>query len=357
MVPAAYVRLEALPLTDNGKLDRAALPAPGSNAFSTRDFEPPRGKTEERLARIWADLLRTERVGRHDSFFALGGHSLLAVRMLSRLRQDLGADMPLADLFARPVLADFAAAVSKGARRPLPPIEPASRDGALPLSFAQQRLWFVAQIEGASQGYLIPLNMRLRGELDKRALKLALNRLVARHEALRTVFFVGDGEPVQRIAAAGVGFALEEYDIEDERDREGALERLAIEESHTPFDLEAGPLARARLIRLNDRDHALLVTLHHIVFDGWSTGVFQSRVERALRGLPGGRRRSPAEVGDPIWGLRGLAAALALRRNAEGAGRLLAARTGGRAGGSGLADGPPPSGAARLRRLDCAAGV
>jgi hypothetical protein len=356
MVPAAYVRLEALPLTANGKLDRAALPPSGSDAFSTRGFEPPRGKTEERLARIWADLLRIERVGRHDSFFALGGHSLLAIRMLSRLRQDLGADMPLADLFARPVLADFGAAVSEGGRRPLPPIEPESRDGALPLSFAQQRLWFVAQIEGASQGYVIPLNTRLRGELDKRALKLALSRLVTRHEALRTAFFVVDGEPVQRIAAAGVGFALEEYDIERERDREGALERLAIEESHKPFDLEAGPLARARLIRLNDHDHALFVTLHQIVFNGWSTGVFN----RELNALCAAFR---ARGGNPLpklaiqYGDYALAAALALRRNAKRAGRLLAARTGGRAGGSGLADGPPPSGAARLRGLDCAAGV
>ena len=273
MVPAAYVRLETLPLTANGKLDRNALPAPDLGAFSGHAYVPPLGETEQRLARIWADLLRLERVGRNDNFFELGGHSLLGVRMLSRLRQALGADVPLAVLFARPVLADFAAAADEGAPSPLPPIEPASRAGPPPLSFAQRRLWFVAQMEGAGRAYHIPLNVRLRGELDKRALKLALDRLVARHEALRTAFFLVGGEPVQRIAAADVGFALMEDDLKGEGDPEGGLKRLAIEESETPFDLEAGPLARARLIRLADRDHALLVTLHHTIFDGWSTGV------------------------------------------------------------------------------------
>jgi amino acid adenylation domain-containing protein len=151
MVPAAYVRLEALPLNANGKLDRNALPAPRNEAYPARDYEPPQGETEERLARIWAGLLQVERVGRRDNFFELGGHSLLGVGMLSRLRQVLGADVPLADLFARPVLADFAAVAGGRGRSVLPPIEPASRGGPMPLSFTQQRLWFVAQMDGADR--------------------------------------------------------------------------------------------------------------------------------------------------------------------------------------------------------------
>ena len=191
MVPAAYVALEALPLNANGKLDRSALPAPGSEAFAARGYEPPRGKTEQTLAGIWAGLLRVERVGRHDNFFELGGHSLLGVRMLSRLRQVLGVDLPLADLFAMPVLAKFAAAAAEGARSPMPAIGPASRAGPLPLSFAQQRLWFLAQLERVSQAYHIPLGLRLQGDLDRAAMKRALDRLVARHEALRTTFAAG----------------------------------------------------------------------------------------------------------------------------------------------------------------------
>jgi len=289
MIPAAFVRLEAMPLTANGKFDRRALPAPEMDAFSARGYEPPVGEIEERLAAIWADLLRLRRVGRRDNFFELGGHSLLAVRMLSQLRQVLGADVLLSDLFARPVLADFAAVVGEGGRSALPPIEPASRGDPLPLSFAQQRLWFGAQIEGAGRAYHIPINVRLRGDLDKRALKLALDRLVARHEALRAAFTVVEGEPVQRVAGADVGFVLQEHDIEGERDPEGALERLAIEESEIPFDLEAGPLARARLIRLADRDHVLLITLHHIIFDGWSTGVFNRELSALYAAIREGR--------------------------------------------------------------------
>ncbi len=289
MVPAAYVALEALPLNANGKLDRSALPAPRSEAFAARSYEPPQGKTEQTLARIWAGLLRVERVGRHDNFFELGGHSLLGVRMLSRLRQVLGVDLPLADLFAIPVLAKFAAAAAEGARNPLPAIGPASRAGPLPLSFAQQRLWFLAQLERVSQAYHIPLGLRLQGDLDRAAMKRALDRLVARHEALRTTFAAVDGRPVQRIAAADLGFALEEHDLDGEPDPEGALQRLVVEESLGAFDLECGPLARGRLIRLSEREHVLLVTLHHIVSDGWSTGVLKRELSALYAAFREGR--------------------------------------------------------------------
>jgi amino acid adenylation domain-containing protein len=273
MVPAAYVRLDALPLTANGKLDRKALPAPDGAAYVARGYEPPAGEIEIRLARIWADVLKLERVGRNDHFFELGGHSLLAVRVISRLRQALGVEVAVTELFARPVLAEFAEAVREGARSRLPPITAAGRDEPLPLSFAQRRLWFLAQMEGVSQAYHIPLGLRLTGVLDGGALRRALDRLVARHEALRTTFDHGDGQAVQRIAAENGSFSLHEHDLRQHSNAEGELQRLAIEEANAAFDLQAGPLVRGRLIRLGDREHVLLITLHHIVSDGWSMGV------------------------------------------------------------------------------------
>ena len=296
MVPAAYVRLDALPLTANGKLDRKALPAPDGAAYAARGYEAPASEIEMRLARIWADVLGLERVGRHDNFFELGGHSLLAVRVISRLRQALGVEVALAELFARPVLAEFANAVREGARSTLPPIMAARRDEPLPLSFAQQRLWFLAQMEGVSQAYHIPLGLRLTGELDGGALRGALARLVARHEALRTTFDHVDGQPVQRIAAEDSGFDLQEHDLRQHSDAEGELQRLAMEEANAAFDLQAGPLIRGRLIRLDDREHVLLITLHHIVSDGWSMGVLSRELGALYRAYSQGQA-------DPLPGL------------------------------------------------------
>ena len=273
MVPAAYVRLDALPLTPNGKLDRDALPLPTGDAYAGRSSEAPEGEREEMLASIWSELLKIDRVGRRDNFFELGGHSLLAVQLVSRLRQALNVEVQLSEVFAHPVLADFAGAITEAPVTTLPAIAPAGRDGALPLSFAQQRLWFLAQFEGASAAYHMPGGLRLQGQLDRLALIKALNRIVARHEALRTTFVMQDGEASQRILAADIGFALAEYDLSGVAEAEDELGRLAAEEASHPFDLEQGPLIRGRLVRLAKDDHALLVTMHHIVSDGWSMGV------------------------------------------------------------------------------------
>ncbi|HEX8246534.1 MAG TPA: condensation domain-containing protein, partial [Longimicrobium sp.] len=269
MVPAAYVRLDALPLTPNGKLDRRALPAPEDDAYAARAHEAPVGHTEQALAEIWAEVLGLERVGRHDNFFALGGHSLLGVQVISRVRQVLGVEAKLGQIFTRPVLADFARELETAARAELPPIEPASRGDRLPLSFAQQRLWFLEQLGSLGGTYHVPTRLRLRGALDRAALARALDGIVARHEALRTTFTEVDGAPEQRIAPAEVGFHLVEHDLADRAE----LERAMAEEARAPFDLRRGPLVRGRLIRLADDDHVLLITMHHIVSDGWSTGV------------------------------------------------------------------------------------
>ena len=274
MVPAAYVRLTAMPLTPNGKLDRGALPAPDEDAYATVGYEAPQGETEKSLAQIWADLLRLDRVGRHDNFFNLGGHSLLAVRLTSRIRQMLGIEVALNDLFTYPTLVDFAHSIDNANRTDLPLINRTSRSESLPLSFAQQRLWFLAQMDGVSRAYHVPFNLRLKGILDTSALRRALDRIVTRHEVLRTTFHLIEGEPIQRIASAeSANFFLLDQDLSQSGNTGAGLDQLIAREAEEDFDLETGPLIRGRLVRLAEEDHALLITMHHIISDGWSMGI------------------------------------------------------------------------------------
>ncbi|HEX6911548.1 MAG TPA: amino acid adenylation domain-containing protein [Longimicrobium sp.] len=276
MVPAAFVRLEQFPLTPNGKLDRRALPAPDGDAFATRGYEAPAGEMEQALAAAWSEVLGVERVGRRDHFFELGGHSLLAVRMVSRVRRALGLDAALGTVFQRPVLADFAQALAAAGRAELPAIGPVDRGAPLPLSYAQQRLWFLEQSGDLGSTYHVPLGLRLRGALDRGALLRALDRIVARHEVLRTTFGIRHGEPEQRIAPETAGFALVEQDLAGQGS--DALRRVVADEAAAPFDLERGPLVRGRLLRLADDDHALLLTLHHVVVDEWSIGILMDEL-------------------------------------------------------------------------------
>ena len=225
MVPAAYVRLERLPLSPNGKVDRRGLPAPDGDAYGVRRFEAPVGETETVLARIWADLLKLERVGRYDDFFELGGHSLRAMRFISQLRQALGVEVAISDLFAHSNLAGFATIVESAAQTTLPAITPAERGGPLPLSFAQQRLWFLAQMEGASEAYHIFYGWRLKGLLNYAALRQALDRIVRRHEVLRTTFEPINGDPSQWIHSADESvFHLVEHDLHGQVDAQKELE-------------------------------------------------------------------------------------------------------------------------------------
>ncbi|HEY2360447.1 MAG TPA: amino acid adenylation domain-containing protein [Candidatus Angelobacter sp.] len=275
MVPAVYVRMDQMPLTANGKLDRKALPAPGLDAYATQAYEAPQGETERMLAEVWAELLQVEQVGRRDNFFTLGGHSLLAARVVTRIRQRLDVAMTVGDLFAQPVLADLAHRLQGAARVELPAILRGDRGRRLPLSFAQQRLWFLAQIEEAGQAYHVPIGLHLKGELDAGALRRALDRIVARHEALRTTFVSIEGEPGQHIASAEDSrFHLVEHDLSRHRDANAELSRLLAEEANASFDLQAGPLIRGRLIRQSEDEHTLFINMHHIVSDGWSMGVF-----------------------------------------------------------------------------------
>ncbi|HET7461692.1 MAG TPA: FkbM family methyltransferase, partial [Longimicrobium sp.] len=292
MVPAAYVYLEALPLTPNGKVDRKALPAPELASAEDRSVAP-RTPAEEVLAGIWAEVLGREQVGVEESFFALGGHSLLGTRVVSRVRELFGVELPLRALFEGPTVAELAVRVEEMRRAGLPvlpPVAPAERTGALPLSFAQERLWFLDRLEPGSATYNIPAAWRLGGVLDQAALERALGEIVRRHEALRTVFANVDGSPVQVIAPFG-GFALPVEDLSgwNEADREAAFRRRAGEEARRAFDLSAGPLFRAALLRLHAEDHVLLVTMHHIVSDGWSMGVLQRELSALYTAYREGR--------------------------------------------------------------------
>jgi amino acid adenylation domain-containing protein len=282
MVPAAYVVLEALPLTSNGKLDRKALPTPEGAAYGQQGYEAPQGEVETVLAETWAELLQLDRVGRHDHFFELGGHSLLAMRMLARLRQCLGLEVALVDLFAQPVLHAFAGVVGRSAASALPALVGGPRPALLPLSFAQQRLWFIAQMsEQASVAYHMQSGLRLRGRLDDVALQAALERIVQRHEVLRTSFKVIDGQPVQCIDAAG--FRLLRHDLRTAADAPAPVAHWSRIEAREPFDLEHGPLMRGRLLRLGDEEHVLLLTMHHIASDGWSMAVLTSELSALYR--------------------------------------------------------------------------
>ncbi|WP_235568666.1 non-ribosomal peptide synthetase, partial [Lysobacter sp. Root983] len=276
MLPSAYVHMAEWPLTAHGKLDRSALPAPQEQVRTARTYSAPEGETEQGLAAIWQGLLGVERIGRDDHFFELGGHSLLVVRLRSQVRATFGIDLPLKAVFNRPQLRELAAELQDISRSDIGTIARADRSGHLPLSLAQQRLWFLASFdERASLAYHMPSALRLTGSLNRAAMKAALDRLVARQEGLRARFVEVEGVPYQAFAPEDVGFALVEHDLAhlpaDQLER--VVRAQAEEEAAAPFDFTQGPLIRGRLLRLADDEHVLLVTQHHIVSDGWSVAV------------------------------------------------------------------------------------
>ncbi|HST58467.1 MAG TPA: condensation domain-containing protein, partial [Longimicrobium sp.] len=305
MVPAAYVRLDALPLTPNGKLDRKALPAPDF-ASAGDAYVAPRTPAEEVLASVWAEVLRVERVGVHDSFFSLGGHSLLATRVVSRIREVLGIELPLRALFEGPTVGQLAGRVDEIRRvgTPLlPPVVPVDRDGPLPLSFGQERLWFVDRLEGGSTFYHVTSAVRLSGTLDAGAMERALGEIIRRHQSLRTAFREVDGEVAQVVAPfAGFTLPVEDLSALDEAAREHAAHRRAASEAERPFDLTEGSLFRARLLRMADREHVLLLCMHHIVSDGWSMDILAHELatlyDAYVDGLPSPLPELPVQYAD-----------------------------------------------------------
>ncbi|RKH38701.1 condensation domain-containing protein, partial [Corallococcus llansteffanensis] len=295
MVPSAFVPLEDFPLTPNGKVDRKALPAP--DASLTTAYVAPRNELEQKLAVLWSEVLRVPRVGLSDDFFALGGHSLLATQLVSRIRSTFSVELPLRALFEATSLEAFAtrlqAALQSSATTTLPPLVPTEKNGPQPLSFSQQRLWLLHQLEPDNAAYNLPAALRLSGHLDVEALRRTFELLVHRHGALRTTFAVEQGEPIQLIHPPAA-WKLEAEDLTSlpAEQRQAEALRLAIEDARQPFALEAGPLFRTRLLRLAGDEHVLLVNMHHTVSDGWSIGLLIREVTAAYGALASGQSPS-----------------------------------------------------------------
>ncbi|RYE40003.1 MAG: amino acid adenylation domain-containing protein, partial [Hyphomicrobiales bacterium] len=279
MVPAQIMQLQAMPLSPNGKIDKRALPVPELIESDT-EYVAPRTQAETLLAGIWAEVLKVEQVGIHDNFFALGGHSLLAMRLVSRIRSELAIDLPLATVFDTPTLAHLASQVDMSMpASALQAIPVADRDIWLPLSFTQQRMWFLHNLEPTLTTYHVPLTMRISGALDIDALQRAYGEVISRHEILRTTFRTVEGRPVPVISEAPVSalssappslMSLADLSKLDAASRESLIAQMIEEEGAVPFDLVHGPLIRACLVRLGSSEHILLATMHHITSDGWS---------------------------------------------------------------------------------------
>ena len=305
MVPAAYVRLEKLPLTANGKVDRKALPEPEARPES-REYQGPRNAIEEIVGGIWREVLALERVGVDENFFELGGHSLLATRVVSRVRDAFDVELRLKTLFEKPTVAGLAEVIQlnrvSGSNEALgerltKSFPRADRGRDIPLSYAQQRLWFIDQMEPGSPAYNIPCAVRLTGSLDADALRRSLDEVIRRHEALRTSFPLREGQPVQQISPDHK-IRLEELDLSEmgERQRVQRVKELIREETSRGFDLARGPVIRGRLLRLGSQEHALIVTTHHIVSDGWSIGLMIKEFAQLYEAFKEGKPSPLAEL-------------------------------------------------------------
>jgi hypothetical protein len=281
MVPAQFVMLEALPRTHNGKLDRKALPTPEVTAYTARGYESPLGEIETTLAQIWSDVLKVERVGRHDHFFDLGGHSLLALKTVSRIRDAFEVDLPTRALFEKPILADLAKALTggQGSGGNVQRIEPRTQSGPCALSFAQERFWLLQQLSPASPAYNIVDVIRFEGAYEAEAMRKVLKELVRRHEILRTIFTNGHEEPMQ-IVLPTIDAMLSELDLSalPKQERECEWLRVVRDEGRKPFNLSQAPLFRGTVVHLTPQEHRLLLTLHHIVADEWSMEVLHQEI-------------------------------------------------------------------------------
>ena len=307
MVPSAFVLLAELPLTPNGKLDVRSLPAPEKENRTT-ELIKPRTLTEKLLAQIWRSILKCSEVGIHDTFFELGGHSLLAAQVISRIRLRMVLDVPLRRLFEHPTIAELAEFIDSALAQPLtgegeasrpqikralPAITPRKETTPPPLSFSQQRLWFLQQLDPADSRYHITWTQRLQGSLQVDALQRALQTIVERHEALRTYFVTVDGTAQQAIHTAD-DFALSLIDLSDTATEttEQTLTALLVQSARAPFNLATDLMLRAVLIRLDEQTHVLQVVIHHVATDGWSMAVFKRELS-ALYEAYGHQQKNP----------------------------------------------------------------
>jgi amino acid adenylation domain-containing protein/FkbM family methyltransferase len=299
MVPTWIVLLDELPLTPNGKIDWRALPAP--ERFSAGETLAVCTPTEEIVAGVWAEVLKLNDIGMTANFFDLGGHSLLATQVISRLREAFDVEVHLINLFDNPTVGELAAHIDvalkteRGAEsRPITSFE---RNADMPLSYAQQRLWFLDQLEPDSPFYNSPIAMRLTGQLNVRALKQTLSEIVRRHEVLRTTFPVINGKPAQVIApSTELLFIVKDLSEVEPAQRELEARRIAVQEAEKPFDLAKGPLFWGTLLRLAEDEHIVILAIHHIVSDGWSKGVLVREVGILYEAFSSGRTSPLAEL-------------------------------------------------------------
>ena len=301
MIPSNWIQLDALPLTPNGKTDRRALPAPDLSRIGAAEVVGPRNPTEALLASFWADILQVERVSIHDSFFAQGGHSLTATRLVSRIRTVFGLDIPLRWIFESPTVAAMGVRIDEAGRNrgvggdgPIPLVP---RDGDLPLSFAQERLWFLNRLDGPNATYNMAATLNIRGNLDREALSKALNALVARHESLRTTFPGEADRLVQRISSF-VETPLDQVDLGSlpQAERQAEARRLALAESRRCFDPAVGPLVRFSLLRLSRSEHLLLFNMHHMIADGWTIGILLEELHHLYDAFSRGQEHKLGEL-------------------------------------------------------------
>jgi amino acid adenylation domain-containing protein len=308
MIPSAFVVLESLPLSPNGKVDPAALPAPGADRpGADAGWVAPRGPIEEAVAAVFGAVLGRERIGAHENFFDLGGHSLLATQVISRLRDALDVEIPLGALFEAATVAELAgwieAARPDGDQRAGTAIEPTPRVGPLPLSFTQEALWFLDQLAPAQPTFNVYAAVRITGPLDPGALERGLSAMVRRHESLRTTFVASDGTP-QQVIAPDLPLSLQTADLTglQPADREAQARRQAIDQARRPFDLAQGPLARVSLLRLGESQHVALLTMHHLITDGWSFGLAATELAALYaadrQGLPSPLADLPIQYAD-----------------------------------------------------------
>lgn len=312
MIPSWYVMLESIPMTPNGKIDRRRLPEPDRTGEADQaGFRAPRTPVEQGLTEIWQQVLGISRVSLDDSFFDLGGHSLLAAQLVSRVREVFQIEFPLRDLFTYPTLTAMASQIDRliaeSSGQVAEPVRPVFDGTPVPLSFAQQRLWFLEQLSPGNLFYNLPMAVRMKGQLNAEALETTLNEIVRRHASLRTRFIMKDSSPVQEILPE-LQISIKQIDLTavPEAEREAEALRRAAEETQQPFDLEHGPLLRAALLQLAPDDHIALLVMHHIISDGWSMNVLLHEIRviytACLRGQPDPLPPLPVQYADfAVW--------------------------------------------------------
>ncbi|BCA53908.1 hypothetical protein W02_10480 [Nitrospira sp. KM1] len=293
MIPQAVIFLDVLPLTPNGKIDRKALPKP-ENDRTVSETQAPATPTEDLVAGIWGEILGMDRVGREDQFFELGGHSLMATQVMSRVRASFKIELPLRSLFDHPTVGEFAAAIGRaladGEQLAAPPLVPMVESAQAPLSFAQQRIWFLSEMDPEKGNYNLPFALRLEGALDRDALERSILEVIRRHKTLRTTFPSSDGAPFQAVVPPET-FAMTDEDLSGLPEQEWgeAVRHLAEEEAVRPFSLEGELPIRATLVRTGMEEHVLLVTIHHIAADAWSLALLTEEVATIYAGLDAGK--------------------------------------------------------------------